>query len=455
MKAPGEIVRHVLDRSRRLGIDAGVGLEVYAQASRTTSIKVFDGQIEALTTAEPRGLGVRAIDSGRVGYAYTGDLSPSGLDAVVLEAAANARAADPDPFVGLPEQTGSYDEVPGLWRPGVSATGIEQKVEIALRAEATALAEPEIEVVEESEYTDSDFEVALASSAGVFAEGRQSFALTYLTANAARGDDRQSGLGFSLGRSPEELRPVEAGREAAGKAQALLGASPCSTGRYTVVLRPTVAAAFLTAIAGALSADAVQKGRSLFGGKLGHEVAAAHLELSDDGLAPEGLNTSSFDAEGIPRRRTRLLSAGLLESYLHDTYTARKEGGDTVSTGNSSRGSYRSLPGIGASNLVLSGGQGSLDDLLARVGEGLLVDSVAGIHSGINPATGEISVGVMGRLIEGGATGRPVREITIATDFLSLLQSITHLAGDHRWVPLYGSVYTPSFAVQGVAVSGV
>jgi PmbA protein len=95
-----------------------------------------------------------------------------------------------------------------------------------------------------------------------------------------------------------------------------------------------------------------------------------------------------------------------------------------------------------------------LQDLLKRVGAGLYVESLAGLHSGVNPVTGEISVGVTGRLIEAGEAGRAVREVTIATDFISLLRSVSDIAADARWIPVYGSVFTPSFAVQGVAVSG-
>jgi PmbA protein len=103
---------------------------------------------------------------------------------------------------------------------------------------------------------------------------------------------------------------------------------------------------------------------------------------------------------------------------------------------------------------VLEAGRGSLNELVARVGDGLYVDSVSGLHSGVNVISGEISVGITGRLIEAGALGRPVREATIATDFDGLLGSVTDLAADERWLPFYGSVCTPSIAVAGVAVSG-
>jgi PmbA protein len=234
-----------------------------------------------------------------------------------------------------------------------------------------------------------------------------------------------------------------------------LGARPCPTGSYTVVFAHEVAAALLSYIAQGLSADAVQKGRSPFAGRLGQTVGSGLTTLADDGLAPGGMATNPFDGEGVPRQRTGLVQAGVLQAYLHGSYTARKAGDGVVSTGNAERGSYRSVPRVAASNLVLQPGSGTLDDLLLRVGTGLYVENAAGLHSGVNVISGEVSVGVTGRLIENGALGRPVREVTIATDFLSLLASVSDVAGDARWIPLYGSVHTPSVAIERITVSGL
>jgi len=204
----------------------------------------------------------------------------------------------------------------------------------------------------------------------------------------------------------------------------------------------------------ALSADFVQKGRSVFAGRLGQRVGSTLLTLVDDGLAAGGMATSPFDGEGVPQRTTPLVEAGVLLSYLHNSYTAAKAGDGTLSTGNGTRGSYRSLPGVGATNLVVRQGEGAPADLVARVGEGLYVQDAAGLHSGVNPISGEISVGVTGRLIQGGGLGAPVREVTIACDFLQLLGGVCDLAGDARWIPLHGSVHAPSIAVREIAVSG-
>jgi len=450
--SPLRLARAALARGRSIGAE----LEAYVQFGRTVNIKVFGGEVESVTVAEPRGLGIRAVREGRMGYAFTADLSTEGIDRALAAASDNLRAADVDPFMRLPEPVpGGYPELPGLWLPGIGQTRLQAKTRIALEAEAAALAEPEVELVEESVYADEEARIGVASTTGIEAEAEQSFCFTYVAALAGRQGERQSGLGLSTGREPGLLDPRQAGREAAGKARALLGARPCATGSYTVVFDREVAAALLASIVHALSADAVQKGRSVFAGKLGQVVASPVLTLFDDGLAAGGMATNPFDGEGVPQQTTLLFEGGRLRSFLQSSYTARKDGEEVASTGNAVRSSYRALPSVGATNLVVMPGRGDLVDVIARVGEGLYVDSVSGLHSGVNPISGEISVGATGRLITGGALGSPVREVTVATDFAGFLGSVSDLGADTRWIPLHGSVCTPSLVVDGIAVSGV
>ncbi len=448
---PLDVARRTIERGRHLG----VGLEVFVEFGRTVTVKTYGREVESVTVAEPQGVGVRAVREGRIGYAFNADLSTAGLDRVLGEAASAASATDPDPNVELPSAPAEpYPQVEGLWQAGVAKTSVEDKIELALRAESAALSCKDIEAVEESVYADSETRVAVASTTGVRAEAEQTFCYLYVVAHAGRDGDRQSGLGLSSGREPSALQPETAGEEAAQKARVLLGARPCPTGSYTVVFDREVVAALLSSLVPALSAEAVQKGRSVFAGRLGETVASSQITLVDDGLVSEGMATSPFDGEGVPQQSTVLLDGGVLRSYLHSSYTARKAGGETRSTGNAGRGSYRTLPGVRATNLVIPGGEGSLDVVLARVGEGLYVEGVSGLHSGVNAISGEISVGVTGRLVVGGELNRPVREVTVAADFAQLLGSVAEIAGDARWIPLYGSAFVPSVAVRDIAVSG-
>ena len=193
------------------------------------------------------------------------------------------------------------------------------------------------------------------------------------------------------------------GAEAAERALALAGARQPAGRRCPVVLDAFVAASFLGFIGGMLSADAVQRGRSLFAGREGEEIAASVLRVADDGTHPDGLRTAPYDGEGSPRRRTGLIEGGRLATYLFDARTARKAGRET--TGSASRASYRSPPSVGTANLVLEPGELDLAELCRQAGDGLYVTDVAGLHSGVNPISGTFSVGATGRLIEGGELG--------------------------------------------------
>jgi PmbA protein len=196
----------------------------------------------------------------------------------------------------------------------------------------------------------------------------------------------------------------------------------------------------------------VQRGRSLFAGREGEEVADPALRLGDDGTDSEGPASAPFDGEGTPTGRTGLVEGGRLLGFLYDTRTARKDGRRT--TGNASRGSYRAPPSVGTTNLLIEPGDRNLAGLVAQAGDGLYVTEVSGLHSGVTPVSGTFSVGASGRLIENGELGTPVREMTIASDLVSMLKSVRLVGSEARWVPFGGSVKAPPLLVAEMAVSG-
>lgn len=232
----------------------------------------------------------------------------------------------------------------------------------------------------------------------------------------------------------------------------MLGARKPASRTCPVVLDPTVAASVVGLIGGSLSADAVQRGRSPFADRLGTAVGSSALDLVDDGLAQGGLATAPFDAEGVPRRRTALIEGGELKAFLYDTYTARR-GGES-STGNASRAGYRSPPTVSASNLLVAEGEGALDELLAEADGGIYITDVAGLHSGVNPVSGTLSVGASGIAISGGELGEPASEFTIASDLISMLGDVEATASEARWVPFGGSVRTPAILIGEMAIGG-
>jgi len=427
--------------------------EAYASEEATREVRVHDGEVESLTAATGRGLGVRAWIGARVGYGFGTDLSDAGLAALAERAVGAARVADEDEFAGPPPGGEAADPIAGLSDPSLPEWPTARVAELALEIERAALAaDTRVAGVEQAVYVEAAERVAVAASTGIAASYEASHCYGYLQALAEGEDGRESGLGFGLARGPAGLEPGEIGREAAARATAMIGAGKPASRTCAVVLDQTVAASFVGLVGRAAAASAVQRGRSPLAGRLGERVADDALALHDDGLVPAGFATSPVDGEGVPRRRTALIEGGELRSYLYDTYTARR--GDAASTGNAGRSGYRARPSVAASNLVVAPGSLGLPELLAEAGEGVYVTDVAGLHSGVNPVTGVFSVGASGREIAGGELGRPLREFTIASDLISMLGAVRAAGSEPRWVPFGGSVSAPPLLIGEMAVSG-
>ena len=433
--------------------DAGASdAEAYVSREGGREVRVHGGEVESLTAATQSGLGVRVWIGHRVGYAYGTDLSEAGVSAIAERAAEAAGAADEDPYAS-PPQPAELEALPGLSDPSIAEWETDRVAELALAVERTALAsDPRLVGVETAVYADADEQVAIASSTGVAGEYETSSCYAYLQALAEGEGARETGLGFGLARGPRGLDPEAIGAEGAERALSMIGAGKPQSRSCPVVLDETVAASFAGLIGGALSARAIQRGRSPFAGRLEEEVASEAFTLHDDGRDPDGPASAPFDGEGVPRRRTALIEGGRLRSYLYDTYSATREDGS--STGSAARQGYRSLPSVSTSNLMVGPGSLSLEQLLAQAGDGVFVTDVAGLHSGVNPVTGVFSVGASGRIIRDGQLAEPVREFTIAGELVEMLSAVSAAGAEARWVPFGGSVSTPPLLVAEMAISG-
>lgn len=432
--------------------------EAYASEDRGREVRVHGGEVESLTAATKRGIGIRAWVGTRAGYAYDTDLSAAGIAALGARAVEAARVADEDEFVAPPVPVRLLDPggpkgAPELSDPSVGAWSTADVAELALAVErATLAADERVVAVEQAVYADSAETVAIASSTGIDGEYESSSCHAYVQALAEGEGSRETGFGFDLGRGPDSLDPKAIGVEGAERAASMVGAGKPASRSCPVVLDPTVAASFLAIVGRGLAASAIQRGRSPFAGRLGSAVASEALILHDDGLDPAGPASAPFDGEGVARRRTTLVEGGTLRAFLYDTYTARRDGAD--STGSAARGGYRSQPSVGPSNLVVATGELSFDELLGEAGDGVFVTDVAGLHSGVNPVSGIFSVGASGRAIRGGELAEPLREFTIASDLLSMLGAVRARGAEPRWVPFGAPVSTPPLLIAEMTVAG-
>lgn len=446
-----DLAKRALDKAMLTGVEQA---EAFALLSRSLRIKVYQQEVEELASATGSGVGIRVMRDRAVGYAYTTDLSEEGLAAAAGAATGNAGITAADEFMGLPDPAAdaAFPKME-IYSEQLAAVPVQQKIGLAAGIERAALERDErISQVEGATYAEGEGTVAIASSLGLEREYRETSCYAYVQAIAEHAGQMQMGMSFTTGRDSNQLDPVSVGQEAADRAVALLGAEQCQTISCPVVMDPFVTSSLIGVITSALTGESVQKQRSMFAGKEHEQVAGKALNLVDDGTHPDGLASAPFDGEGVPAQQTTLIDGGVLQGFLYDTYTGRKVG--KPSTGNGVRGSYRSLPHVGATNLRLTGGDRPMAQMISEVDLGFYVMEVSGIHSGANPVSGDFSVGASGRLIRGGELAESVREVTIAGNLLSILGSISAVGNDNRWVPFGGSIHAPSLLIGEMTVSG-
>lgn len=445
---PGEllaIAARVVDAAR-----AGEQVEAYASRGRSTSVRAYGGEIEAFTQAGSAGIGVRVVVDGRQGFASAGSLDPDVVATLLDEARDNARFAAPDEANGLAVPDGVVAPELDLWRDDVAGRDADWKIAQALALEARVRdADPRITGVRSASYADSMSEGAIVTSTGLAIHGRGTFASLGVSALAKDTDGSTTGAGSTFGRSTHDLDPGRAAADAVRRATELLGATKPPSGRITIVLEPRLAATLLGLVASMVSGAAVLKGRSLFAGRVGEQVASPLLTLADDPTDARSTGADSHDGEGLACRRVPILEAGVLQGYLHNSYTARRMG--TVSTASAVRGA-RSTPGVGAAALQVRPGQGTVEELVRGLDHALFVTSMSGLHSGVNTVSGDFSVGVEGLIVRRGAFAEPIREATLGSTLPRLLAGITAVGADLEWQASGTGAVT--LVIEDVTLSG-
>jgi len=446
-------VSELLEIAGRIVGWAGSGEQVEAVVvhERETEVRAYEGEVESLTVAESSGVGIRVIRDGRQGFAYAGTLEPDALVEVMREARDNLGFATPDEHCSLAVPDGVAPIGMDLYREALLNLSIDAKVQMALDLERLTLsADHRISGVESAEYSDSVSSSAVATTTGIRSTSRETGCFLSAYALAEQDGETQTGFGFSLGCQPGDLDVEATAAEAAERSTRMLGAVKPSSGRMTVVFDPWVSAQFLGIVGGTLSGEAVQKGRSLFADRLGEDVAAPVLTLVDDPTDPAAYTATETDGEGLATRRNVLLADGRLERFVHNSETARRAG--TVSTGSAVRG-YSSTPGVGVRAVAVVPGDRSPTDLISGIRDGLLIQGVSGLHSGVNAVSGDFSTGAEGLRIRDGELAEPVREFTIASTIQKMLNDVTAIGDDLQWLPMRAAGVT--LVIGELTVSGV
>ena len=428
----------------------GEQVEAFVSRDIETDVRVYEGEVEHFVSAQSQGIGIRIIRDGCTGFAYAGTLDPSAIEDVLAEARDNVAFGTRDEWAGLAEPDGVDVVAQELWNETLANFPTDRKIEFAKELERQTLAVDSRVRTDESNYADVAMEMAVATTTGIRRSGRENGCYVSVSTLATEGDETQSGFGFSVGRSPDEFDVAKAAREASDRATRLLGATQPASRRVTVVFDPYVTAMFLGVISSTLNGEAVSKGRSLFKDRMGDQVANPLVTLIDDPTNSLAYTATDLDGEGLAARRNSLIDGGVLKAFVHNSYSARRA--STRSTGNAVRGGFKGTPGVGCLALQLQPGTRDQAAMIADIDDGVLVQSVQGLHSGVNPISGDFSVGASGLLITNGNVGAPIREFTIASTLQRMLLDVAEIGNDVDWLPM--SAAGVSLAIRDVTLSG-
>ena len=432
-------------------------VEAYVAHAKDTDVEVYQGDIETLSTAETSGVGIRVLvpspDGARQGFAYCGTFDDESLRAVLDEARDNAGFATPDPYVGLASSDGVLPAVLDLWRDSLQSFPTERKVEMAMELErAVRAGDSRIRSLRSAAYGDGLLEVAIASTTGIRSQYRRS--ACSLVAQAIAGDDgeTQTGFGYTVGRDPSELDLAKAAAMSVERATRMLGATKPASRKTPVIFDPYVTATLLSILGGTLNAESVLKGRSLFAERVGEKVAVDGFTLTDDPVNPLAYGATPFDAEGLATRQISLIENGVLQGFVHNSVSARRAGSGAKSTGSAVRAGFKSTPGVGCRALSVVPGSASAEEVRSQVGDAVLIQSISGVHSGVNPISGDFSVGAEGLVIRNGEIAEPVKEFTIASTIQRMLLETLAIGSDLEWLP--GGSAGLTLAIDGISLSG-
>ncbi len=423
--------------------------EVFLRSYTATAVEVKDRKVDAFDRARDIGAGLRVLIDGRLGFAFTTDLSSDSLRILAQAAVTNAAHAEPDEFHLIPGRPGVPYQSVDIFDPAIVALTETEKINRVMAMEREAFAvDSRIKRIRKAVATFSDSETLIINAKGAEVSYKSTACSSSIEVVAEDKGESQAGSEFDVNRFYRKLEIEEVGRKGAQRALDLLGARHIDSVKSPVVLEATVAQDFLSLMASGFSAESAQKKRSLFIGKLDTDVASAAVTVLDDGLLEGGLGTAPSDDETVPMQKKTVIERGRLALFLHNVYTANKD--KTLSTGNGMRGGFKGMPGVGVTNLYIEPGTDSLENLIAALERGLFVTEVMGMHTA-NPISGDFSVGATGFWIEKGRKAYPVREITIAGNILDLMKQVAAVGSDLRFS---GRIGSPSLLVRELSIGG-
>ena len=442
-----ELAEQVLDQSKKQGATSG---DVMMVDSDSFYVTVRLGEIDKISQAQEKRLGLRLFHGFSSATASTSDISKTSIDKLIDDTLAMARATAPDEYSGLPpaeELVHDFVDL-DLADDKLGVVSVEEKIRLAREAEASALGfDSRLVNSEGGEFSSHAQQVIYASSLGFTGRYRSTVFGLSVAPIAAENGAMQRDSWYSMQRKFDRLESARAiGEKAAQRTLRKLNARKVKTCEVPIVFDAEMAASLLRHLTSALSGYSLYKRASFLLGKLGQPIASEQFTVVDDGTIPSALGSRPFDGEGLASRKNVVIEQGVLRSYLLDTYSAKKLG--YRSTASAAR-SVGSSPSVAPTNFWLLPGRYSPAQILESVEKGFYVTDLIGF--GVNLITGDYSRGASGLWIEKGKLSFPVEEVTIAGNLNDMLRDVEMVGND---LEMRSRICAPTIKIGRMTVAG-
>ncbi len=419
-------------------------IQVYYAGGTEFDIEVFKGSVEKYTIADSAKLSVKGIYNGKMGTVSTEVINEDVFDFLVDSVIASAKAIDSKDEVFIYEGDKEYKKLEGLLNDSLAEVTAAQKIANTKKLEELVMAQDERITMVQAFYGEGTNKVLIQNSKGLKLEKELNNAMLGAYIIASDGKDQRTAYEYKLTNDYNEFDLEQMAEKGAEKACSLLGAAPCDSGEYEILLKNTASCSLLHPHVSMFSAESIQKNVSLLKGKVGQLIGSELITLVDDPFRKKSAKSGAFDDEGVATKYKELVQKGKLTGYLHNLKTAKKA--DTVSTGNGFN------TGITTTNFHFLPGETSYDEAVKGMKKGIIVTDLAGTHAGCSPISGDFSLQASGFLVENGEIVRPVALITVAGNYLTMLQDVVQVCDDLEFN--FGFVGSPSLRVKSLKVSG-
>lgn len=423
-------------------------IEIYLQQGKSFSVRVRQQKVDSFSYADSKGIGIRIIKDGKVGYSYTEEFSDDAFKTILKEAvdgSIHVENRDPVIMSNYPDT----DAKPEIYSPDLDNVTVDEKIELAKELEQIAYEKDKrIFNVPYASYSDGSRYIRIVNSKGLDKEYKANYCMAPVMVLAAEGEQKKSGMSYYAGRCFKDISTDKIASEAVDKAVNLLNSISPQSGEYPVILSNEMVTSLMQTFSGIFSAKNVQEGKSLLKGKLGSQIADKCVTIYDDALRSDGLSSKPFDDEGYPTQKTVLIENGVLKSFLHNTVTAAKE--KVESTGNAGRSIKTSL-NVSKSNMIIDAQDNEPEKMKKYSDKVIEIVSLQGLHSGANPISGDFSLSGEGFLYEDGVRTSSLSNFTLSGNFVQMLQNVAAIGND--FLMSHTSCGAPSLLIDKLIIS--